>query len=154
MKIDDKTQALIEESVLCWLATVDADFHPSVSPKELWTTRGDNELLIADIASANSVKNIQIHPKVCVSFVEIFKQKGMKFYGRACVIPRTEPEFAHLGQSLLELAGERFTIRNLICVSIERFSPIVAPSYMLFPDMEEQRMIDDAHQLYGVQPVS
>ena len=66
----------IERSVLCWLATADAAGVPNVSPKEIFVPFGDDHLLIANIASPESVKNIRGNPHVCVSFVDVFVQKG------------------------------------------------------------------------------
>ena len=66
------------KSVLCWLATADAKGQPNVSPKEIFTFYGAEFLLIANIASPSSVRNIAANPLVCVSFIDIFVQKGFK----------------------------------------------------------------------------
>ena len=68
----------INEWVLCWLTTADSDGFPNCSPKEIFTWHVENQVLIADVASPQSVKNIKASNKVCVSFVEIFKQKGFQ----------------------------------------------------------------------------
>lgn len=34
-------------SVLCWLATVDADGQPNVSPKEIWAIADDEHVVVA-----------------------------------------------------------------------------------------------------------
>lgn len=38
-------------------------------------------ILIANIASPNSVASIQSHRKVCMSFIDVFTQKGFKIKG-------------------------------------------------------------------------
>ena len=38
-------------SVLCWLATVDADGQPNVSPKEVWAISDEQHVVVANIAS-------------------------------------------------------------------------------------------------------
>ena len=85
----DEVKKSMAESVLCWLATVDDDGVTNNSPKEVFVPYGSNELLIADIASPNSVKNIIINPNVCVSFVHVFKQKGFKLKGVASYFKKT-----------------------------------------------------------------
>lgn len=152
MILDELTRDLIEKSVLCWLATVGQDGHPSVSPKELWSAYDADSLVIADIASANSVTNMRTRPKVCVSFVDVFRQKGMKLYGSATIVPKGADDFQEMGCELLALAGDKFVVRNLIHVRVERASRIVAPSYKLFPDMDEQMMMEDSYRTYGVRP--
>ncbi len=74
--LNQEVKKYIDKSVLCWLATSNEDNEPNVSPKEVFTYRDEKTLLIGDIASPNSVKNIKSNPIVCVSFVEIFVQKG------------------------------------------------------------------------------
>ncbi|MDA9639519.1 pyridoxamine 5'-phosphate oxidase family protein [SAR116 cluster bacterium] len=53
--LDQNVKDYIERSVLCWLATVDGD-QPSVSPKEIFTNYGDDTIMIANIASPQSIK--------------------------------------------------------------------------------------------------
>lgn len=60
--------------VLCWWATADEQGQPNVSPKEVFAVVDDQHLLIANIASPVSVRNIQHNPKVCVSIIDIFVQ--------------------------------------------------------------------------------
>jgi predicted pyridoxine 5'-phosphate oxidase superfamily flavin-nucleotide-binding protein len=154
MILDEETRDLIQRSVLCWLATVGRDGDPSVSPKELWGISGEDALVIAEIASPNSVNNIRHHSRVCVSFLDVFLQKGMKLYGNAELIPKDASTFNELGSELLEIAGEKFDVRNLIHVSVDRASKIVAPSYKLFPDTDEQKMMQESYKTYGVIPAN
>lgn len=144
----------IDSAVLCWLATVDAKGRPNVSPKEIFATHGERRLVIADIASANSVRNIRANPEVCVSLIDIFRQRGHKIQGTAEIIAPEQPEFADLAVDLLRMAGENFPIRHVISVTITRISPILAPSYRLFPERTEGEMMEDAYRTYGVRPIA
>jgi predicted pyridoxine 5'-phosphate oxidase superfamily flavin-nucleotide-binding protein len=53
-------------SVPCRLATVDAHGRPSVSPKEIFAAIDAEHLVIANIASPASVRNIAAGAPVCV----------------------------------------------------------------------------------------
>lgn len=86
MKISDAVRLDIRNSVLCSLATVDDHGIPSVTPKEIFASHGDDRIVIADIASSGSVRNVQGRPKVCVSFVDVFRQRGFKLTGRAEIV--------------------------------------------------------------------
>ncbi len=81
--LNNTIKASIQGSVLCWLATVGSDGMPNVSPKEIFASFGDESLIIANIASPQSVKNVEFCSKVCVSFVDVFIQKGCKIKGEA-----------------------------------------------------------------------
>ena len=143
----------IDNSVLCWLASVDAEGMPNVTPKEIFAAHGQDMIVIADIASSNSVRNIEAHPKVCVSFVDVFRQRGFKIAGTARVVAPEHPDFAGLAGEVLAMAGPDFPIRNLIVVQVGKVSRIWAPSYALFPERSEAERMQAAYAAYGVSPL-
>lgn len=153
MKINDAVRADIANSVLCWLASVDEDGVPNVTPKEMFDAYDDDRVVIADIASSRSVANIAAHPKVCVSFVDIFRQKGFKIVGSAEIIAAGEPRFADYGATILERTGTAYPVRNLIVIEVERIQRIWAPSYALFPERSESERMEEAYATYGVRPL-
>ena len=114
----------LDHAVLCWLATVDDDMVPNVSPKEIFCAHGDDALLIANIASPGSMRNIARNPRVCVSFIDVFRQRGFKLIGRATVIARDAPAFTKLAEDLLRKAGPDFPVHDAIHVQIERVERI------------------------------
>ncbi|HEY0263318.1 MAG TPA: pyridoxamine 5'-phosphate oxidase family protein [Granulicella sp.] len=150
--IDQTIRTDIENSVLCWLATVDPTRTPNVTPKEIFSHYGDDRLVIADIASANTVRNLRAHPTACVSFIDIFRQRGFKVVGTATIIGPSEEDFAVVGADLLRMAGQDFPIRHVISIQIEHISRIWAPSYKLFPDRTEEDRMQSAYKAYGVVP--
>jgi predicted pyridoxine 5'-phosphate oxidase superfamily flavin-nucleotide-binding protein len=148
-----KRFAKAEEVVLCWLATVDASNRPNVTPKEIFAEIGDGLLVIADIASARSVQNIRANPAVCVSVIDIFLQRGRKLEGTAEIIAPDHRDFTKLVAPLLRMTADKFPIRHVISVRIERASPILAPSYLFFPERSEEELQSDAYRTYGVEPM-
>lgn len=81
--LNEAVRTDIDNSVLCSLATVDADGTPNVSPKEIFAAHGDDRIVVADIASPQSVKNLRVNPRACVSFIDVFRQRGFKIVGTA-----------------------------------------------------------------------
>jgi len=144
----------INESILCWLATVDEDGVPNNSPKEVFLSNGANELLIADIASPNSVKNIKHNPNVCVSFVHVFKQKGFKLKGVANYYKKYDSGYNELFQHVYQMTGDKYPVNGIIRITVNEVKPILAPSYFLFPDVTENEQIEIAHKTYGVLPTN
>lgn len=145
----DRTQT----SILCWLATVDADGHPNVSPKEIFTVFDSEHLVIANIASPASVRNIDVNPRVCVSFVDVFVQKGFKVLGAARNVGKRDAGFANWAAPLQAMAGPRFSIHSVIVVRATAFEPILAPSYRLYAgETTEQAQVAAAMRAYGVRP--
>ena len=102
------------QCVLCWLATVDGNGQPNVSPKEIWAVFDDQHLVIAHIASPVSFKNIQLNPKVCVSLIDIFVQKGWKLQGHAHYESASEPKFHNWANQLQAMVGEKIKLEGVI----------------------------------------
>jgi uncharacterized protein len=138
----------LKESVLCWLATVDSFGFPNVSPKEIFAPYENSRLLIANIASPSSVKNIIANPAVCVSFINIFKQKGFKVKGTAKILTMGQDTYQEKHAVLFKLAGPRFPIKSIIDIQIEEEFPILAPSYILYPETSEETQIENAMKAY------
>ena len=153
MKINNAFREELSNSVLCWLATLGADGMPNVTPKEIFAIHDDETLVIADIMSANSVRNILGHRQVCVSFIDVFRQKGFKVEGVASILAPDSPDFAVFSEELRRMAGADNPIRHVIRVRIERISRILAPSYRLFPERSDQERMDGVFLRYGVRPI-
>ena len=146
----DDVLKYIERSVLCWLATANADGVPNVSPKEVFAAHGDDCLLIANIASPESVRNIRTNPAVCASFVDVFVQKGYKLRGLAEVVVQSDPRYEELLVPLLEITKGAFPIHSVIAIKATEVLPIVAPSYRLIAGTTELSQVEAALRTYGV----
>lgn len=147
-------QETAARSVLCWLATVDAQGQPNVSPKEIFAVFDDTHLVIANIASPTSVRNIEVRPQVCLSFIDVFVQKGHKVTGLARNVRPSAPDFGVWVAPLRAKAGPRFPIHSVLVVQATGVEPIVAPSYRLFPqDTTEASQVAGAMRTYGVRPL-
>jgi predicted pyridoxine 5'-phosphate oxidase superfamily flavin-nucleotide-binding protein len=144
----------LEDWVLCWLATVDEHGQPNVSPKEVFAVFDPQHLVIAHIASPISVRNIQHNPKVCVSMIDIFVQRGWKLQGHAQYVGASDAAFQTYALPLKALAGEKFKIHGVMLVRVEKVQRILAPSYRFYPDSTtEASQIASAMRAYGVRPV-
>jgi len=141
----------IDQSVLCWLATVSKDGVPNVSPKEIFTFLDETHIGIAHIASPNSLRNIKANPNVCVSFVDVFVQKGYKLVGQAEIITNKAPHFSVAAAKILTMAGPTFPVQALLKIKVLKIAPILAPSYLLYGDKTtEAGQIEGAMQAYKV----
>ncbi|WLQ16602.1 pyridoxamine 5'-phosphate oxidase family protein [Hahella aquimaris] len=148
MKLD--IQEYANKSVLCWLATSSREGEPNVSPKEIFLALNPATLLIANIASPTSERNIRDNPRVCVSYIDVFEQRGCKIKGKAKVIEPADPEWEDYLAKLKTLAGESFPIKNIFEVSVFKSANLLAPSYLLFPERNVEQQIESAMKAYGV----
>lgn len=150
--LTDAVREAARRSVLCWLATVDAEGQPNVSPKEVWAIADEQHVVVAHIASPVSARNIAQHPQVCLSFVDVFVQKGFKLLGRAREVLADDPEFATWAKPLLAMVGQRFTIQSVLVIQVQSVAAIVAPSYRFYPDdTTEASQVASGMRAYNVQ---
>ena len=149
--LTDAVRQAARSSVLCWLATVDDQGQPNVSPKEVWAIADDRHVVVANIASPVSVRNIAQQPRVCLSFVDVLVQKGFKLQGTARELLPTHADYAGWAAPLLAMAGDRIPVRSVLLIKVQSVQPIVAPSYWLFPGTTtEASQIESARCSYGL----
>lgn len=151
--INTEVKKYIEQSVLCWLATSNINNEPNVSPKEIFTYKDEETLLIANLASPNSINNIIENPNVCVSFVDIFIQKGFKIKGVATLVDKNDIDFKRKVKPLIDLFTDQFPIKTVIEIKVTSIDRVQAPSYFLHPETTEQNQVESAMRTYKVKPV-
>ena len=150
MKLTKEIKEYIDRSVLCWLATVSADHVPNVSPKEIFNYDGMDNIIIANIASPQTVRNIKQNSNVCVSFIDILIQKGFQIKGQAEIIGKTNSEFSEMKKILTNMTDGKFPFTTITKITVSQVKPIVAPKYILYPETTEKEQIENAKKTYGI----
>lgn len=145
----NEIKALIEKSVLCWLATSSKENIPNVSPKEIFAFYGIDQIIVANIASPQTARNIKENGNVCISFIDILVQKGFQIKGTATLVNKSEMAFSQMAKPLLKMTEGKFPFQSIICISIKQIKPIIAPKYVLFPETTETEQIESAKKAYG-----
>lgn len=150
MMMREEIEADIHDAVLCWCATTSPAGDPNVSPKEIFAPFGEDGLVIADIASPITVRNLRAGSALCVSLIDIFRQKGWKLEGPGRLIAKDHTDFKEYAAELAAMAGPRFPIRHVIHMRITRHTRIIAPSYRYNPELSQEERIAIAMHRYGV----
>lgn len=150
MQLTSAIKKYIDQSVLCWLATASADNIPNVSPKEIFMVYDEETIIIANVASPQTAKNIQQNPNVCLSFIDVLVQKGYQLKGKAVVVSKNDTEFTALETPILKITQGKFPFVSIFKMTVESTKPIVAPRYVLYPEeTTEASQIDSAKKSYG-----
>ena len=150
MELTTEIRVYINKSVLCWLATASTENIPNVSPKEIFNYYGSNKIIIANIASPQTVQNIKQNSSVCVSFIDILIQKGFQVKGKARIIEKANSDFEQMEKVLNEMTGGDFPYSTITEITIEQAKSIIAPRYILYPDTTEKEQIESAKKAYGI----
>ena len=125
---------------LGFVATVNADGTPNLSPKGTIATWDDEHLAFADIASPNSSKNLERNPAVEVNVVDPLIRRGYRFAGTA-VVHRRGAAFER-GLDFYERRGTvraRERIRAIVVMTVASARPIRSPAYALGATEEQLR---------------
>ncbi len=150
MKLTTEIKEYIDKSVLCWLATVSTENVPNVSPKEIFNYYGTDKIIIANIASPQSVRNIKQNSNVCISFIDILIQKGFQIKGKGEIIEKKDSEFSEMEKILTKMTGGKFPFATITKINIREVKTIIAPKYILYPETTEEQQIESAKKAYGI----
>lgn len=110
---------------------------------------GKGRVIIAKIASPQSIRNINENENVCISFIDILVQNGFQLKGKAKIIGKNHASFPDMEKVLLKMTEGHFPFSNIIEVNIEESKEIIAPKYFLFPNTTESDQIEPAKGAYG-----
>ena len=139
--LTDEMQRLVREVRLGFVATVNADGTPNLSPKGTVTVWDDDHLAFADIASPGTVDNLGRSAAVEVNVVDQFLRRGFRFKGAGTV--HREGDVFEEGVRRYEASGTaraRERIRGIVLVRVERALPVVSPAYEL--GLTEAQILD------------
>ena len=122
-------QRVIREQRLGFVATVNADGTPNVSPKATFTVIDAATIAFGELRSPGTLRNLKSNPAIEVNFVDPFVRKGYRFAGRATVIARGAPGFDDLIGRFGEYGDLASRMRAVVRIEISRALPITSPAY-------------------------
>jgi len=131
-RLTEDMKRVVEEQRLAFVATVDTDGTPNLSPKGTITVLDDDHLMFADLASPRTVENLGRNASIELNVVDPVTRTGYRFKGRGVVLGEGE-RFDQLVASYA--AGPRAVarpterIRHIVVVELERCLPLISPAY-------------------------
>jgi uncharacterized protein len=121
---------IITEQRLGFVATIDPDGSPNLSPKGTMLVIDDRRIAFADIRSPRTRANIRRDGRIEINFVDPFARKGYRLKGFGFYrLPEDEifavlhPIFAETWPNLVS------RIAGIIEVIVERALPVTTPPY-------------------------
>ncbi|MGA9278424.1 pyridoxamine 5'-phosphate oxidase family protein, partial [Ilumatobacter sp.] len=82
--LTDEMRQMVDAG-LGFVATINADGTPNLSPKGTLATWDDDHLVFVDIASPNTSANLERNPSVEINVVDPLIRRGYRFAGTAVV---------------------------------------------------------------------
>ncbi len=136
--LTEDMKRLIGEQRLGFVATVNSDGSPNLSPKGTTIVWDDDHLAFADLASPGTIANVKRNPAIELCLVDPFVRKGFRFKGTASILSEGPvfQEFLNTYRTRVERLAN--SIRRIVLVKVERALPLVSPGY--FPEISEAQM--------------
>jgi uncharacterized protein len=128
--LDEDMKRIVDEQRLGFVATVNADGTPNLSPKGTTAVWDDDHLVFAHIYSPQTVINIDGGNRVVeINVIDPIVRKGYRFKGPATVywdgpVYEAGLRFFHARNGL---AAER--IKAIVLVRVEQSAGVVSPAY-------------------------
>jgi hypothetical protein len=145
-------QAIIQRAILSFVATVNADGTPNLSPKASLTVRGD-DLYFADIASPRTVENLKRNPAVEINVVDIFQRRGYRFTGHAVILSPGDPAYRTIADWVQATNGPEYPVDHVVRVDVASIAPLLSPAHVFADPPRSQEEISATYrQKYGVPP--
>tara|TARA_B100000029_G_scaffold204665_1_gene202667 strand:+ start:393 stop:839 length:447 start_codon:yes stop_codon:yes gene_type:complete len=127
--ITDEMRELIRNHSLAFVASVDEDGTPNLSPKATMLVLDDKHIGFGHLRSPNTIRNIEQRPVVELNFIDVFARKGFRFKGPATYEKRGTERFASLLPSFAEWGELRESFLGIVVVRIERALAVTSPAY-------------------------
>src|SRR4051794_40006592 len=133
MRLTEEMRRLVEEQRLCFAATVSPDGSPNVSPKGTVWVWSDTELAFFDLASPQTVANLEGDPRIELNVVDQRRRRGFRFRGRATVTGASR-DVAQALERFPRAAPAASRVRCLVVVQVDEARPLVSPVYTVRDD--------------------
>jgi uncharacterized protein len=120
---------VITEQRLGFVATVNADGTPNLSPKGTMMVRDDDSVMFAEIRSPGTVANLQRNPAAEINFVDPISRKGYRFKGRLRMVSPGDGEYDELFENFAGWGALAEKVNGVIILDIERAEALTSPAY-------------------------
>jgi hypothetical protein len=153
IEITTDMQAVITQAILSFVATVNEDGTPNLSPKASLTVR-NGTLYFADIASPRTIINLRNNPAVEINVVDIFQRRGYRFKGRALILPPGDGEHSTIADWIRLTNGPEYPVDHVVKIEIAAILPLLSPAHVFAdPPRSQEEIRSTYHQKYGVEPI-
>ena len=122
-------KALVRDHTLGFVASVNADGTPNLSPKGTMAVIDDDTIGFGEMRSPGTLANIARRPVVELNFVDVFSRKGYRFKGKARFHAKGSGEYARLLPAFAKWTDLQPRFNGIVAVAIERALPITSPAY-------------------------
>jgi uncharacterized protein len=120
---------VVSEQRLGYIATVNDNSMPNLSPRGTLAVWDDDTLIFADIRSPGTTRNLRHNPAVAINVVDPILRKGYRFTGVAYV--HDDGDVLLRATAFYQRRGVANPIRAVVLVRVTEARPLISPAYDL-----------------------
>ncbi|HEX4183611.1 MAG TPA: pyridoxamine 5'-phosphate oxidase family protein [Caulobacteraceae bacterium] len=128
-EITADVKAVIKRAILSFVATINEDGTPNLSPKASLTVV-NGALYFADIASPQTLANLDRNPAVSINVVDVFERRGYRFEGRGLILSPDGDEFSAIANWVRATNGPEYPIDHVVKIETTSITPLLSPAHV------------------------
>jgi pyridoxine/pyridoxamine 5'-phosphate oxidase len=137
--LDEAARKIIENHSLGFVASVNGDGTPNLSPKGMMLAIDDGHIVFGEVRSPGTVANVAARSTVEINFVDVLARKAVRIRGQAEIIEKETQVFLVLRPYFDRWGALADRIRRFVRVRIETAKVITSPAYDIGATEEELR---------------
>lgn len=150
IEITADIEAIIKQAILSFVATVNEDGTPNLSPKASLTVMS-GALYFADIASPRTILNLKRNPAVEINVVDVFQRRGYRFKGRALILAPDDDESMVIANWVRATNGPEYPVDHVVKIETTSITPLLSPAHVFaHPPRSQDEIRSTYYQKYGV----
>ncbi len=127
--LTEQMKAIIANNRLGFVATVDEDGTPNLSPKGTCVVLDDEHIGFGEIRSPSTLRNLQARPSMEINFADVLSRKAVRVKGQAEFLPRGSAEFTAVIEQFAQWGELADRINGVVKLRVERARLVVSPAY-------------------------
>ena len=147
--LNDDMKTIIKRSNLSFVATINQDGSPNLSPKSTLRPFDDNSLIFANLASPGTIENLHRNSQTEINCIDVFSRRGYRFTGNATVYSPGDDIYNEFNQTILLELGTSTKVHDAVLIKLTSVSPILSPAYDN-PSCTEEKLRETYFRKYGV----
>jgi hypothetical protein len=143
---------IINQAILSFVATVNEDGTPNLSPKASLTIR-NGVLYFADIASPRTILNLKRNPAIEINVVDIFQRRGYRFGGRASILSPGDDGYSMIADWVRATNGPEYPVDLVVKIDTTSIAPLLSPAHVFAdPPRSQDEIRSTYYKKYGLRP--
>lgn len=132
--LSEEMRRIIAAWPLGFVASLNADGTPNLSPKGTFVVLGEDRLAFGHIRSPRTLANLRRNPVLEVCFLDVLSRKAVKVRGEASVTERGSPGAERLDKAFASWGEYAPLIKAYVEVAVRSAALILSPAYDLGHD--------------------